>query len=76
MNQEARAMERLTAEDRLTLWPDERWPQEVGLLAQFDLTVVADRDTVPDLEVWAAAARTELRTLSRPVPAGSQPSPP
>ena len=26
-------MERLTAEDRLMLWPDERWPQDIGVLA-------------------------------------------
>jgi diacylglycerol O-acyltransferase / wax synthase len=29
-------MERLTAEDRLMLWPDERWPQDIGALAIVD----------------------------------------
>jgi hypothetical protein len=29
-------VERLTAEDRLMLWPDERWPQEIGALAVLD----------------------------------------
>lgn len=29
-------MERLTAEDRLMLWPDERWPQDIGVLAVLD----------------------------------------
>ena len=29
-------MERLTAEDRLMLWPDERWPQDIGALAVLD----------------------------------------
>jgi len=29
-------MERLTAEDRLMLWPDRRWPQENGALAILD----------------------------------------
>lgn len=29
-------MERITAEDRLMLWPDERWPQDVGVLAVID----------------------------------------
>jgi hypothetical protein len=29
-------MERLTAEDRLMLWPDERWPQDIGALAILD----------------------------------------
>ena len=35
-NQEAQPMERLTAEDRLMLWPDERWPQDIGALAVLD----------------------------------------
>jgi hypothetical protein len=26
-------MERLTAQDRLMLWPDELWPQDIGGLA-------------------------------------------
>src|SRR4051812_22367412 len=26
-------MQRLTAEDRLMLWPDDRWPQEIGAVA-------------------------------------------
>src|SRR5689334_12159672 len=30
------AMERLTSEDRLMLWPDRRWPQENGALAILD----------------------------------------
>jgi hypothetical protein len=37
-------MERLTAEDRLMLWPDELWPQEIGLLALLDGTRLLDAD--------------------------------
>ena len=40
-------MERLTAEDLLTLWPDQLWPQ----------------DACPDLDVFAAGVRDELRIL-------------
>src|SRR4051794_34642415 len=29
-------MERLTAEDRLMLWPDQLWPQEIGVLGVLD----------------------------------------
>lgn len=29
-------MERLAAEDRLMLWPDQRWPQEIGAVALLD----------------------------------------
>jgi len=29
-------VERLTAEDRVLLWPDEIWPQEIGALAVLD----------------------------------------
>lgn len=35
-------MERLTAEDRLILWPDEVWPQDVGALAVLDGTGLMD----------------------------------
>src|SRR5215207_3328521 len=34
--QGVRPTERLTAEDRLMLWPDELWPQEIGALAVLD----------------------------------------
>ena len=29
-------MERLTADDLVMLWPDERWPQEIGCVAVLD----------------------------------------
>ena len=37
-------MERLTAEDRLMLWPDERWPQDIGALAILDGARLLDPD--------------------------------
>ena len=46
----------------------------VGALSyagQFNITVVADPAAVPDLGVFAANARNELRALCRPVSAGT-----
>lgn len=37
-------MERLTAEDRLMLWPDENWPQDIGALAVLDGAGLLDRN--------------------------------
>jgi len=34
---------------------------------QFDITVVADRDTYPDLEIFATGLRTELAALAAAV---------
>jgi hypothetical protein len=51
----------------------------VGALSyagQLNITVVADRDAVPDLDIFTAAARSELRALCEPVSAGSRSSPP
>jgi WS/DGAT/MGAT family acyltransferase len=36
------AMDRLTAEDRLILWPDEVWPQDIGALAVLDGSSLLD----------------------------------
>jgi hypothetical protein len=33
MRGEIMSIERLTAEDKLMLWPDEIWPQDIGALA-------------------------------------------
>jgi hypothetical protein len=43
---------------------------------QLNITVVADRDAVPDLDTFTAAARSELRVLCEPVSAGSRSSSP
>lgn len=122
-------MGRLAAGDRLMLWPDEFWPQDIGALAildgagrmlgpdgQFrvgearravearlplvprfrqvlhvpphglggplwtdapafdpaDHVRVADRDAVPDLGTFTAAARSALQAFCEPVSAGSR----
>ncbi|HEX6934609.1 MAG TPA: WS/DGAT domain-containing protein [Streptosporangiaceae bacterium] len=47
-------------------------PRRVGALSyagQFNITVVADRDAVPDLDVIATAARAGLQALCEPVSA-------
>ena len=41
-------MERLAAEDRLMLWPDERWPQDIGVLAILDGARLLNPDGRPD----------------------------
>ena len=51
----------------------------VGALSyagQLNITVVADRDAVPDLDTFTAAAHRELQALCQPVPARSRSSPP
>lgn len=50
----------------------------VGALSyagQLNITVVADRDAVPDLDTFTAAARSQLQALCKPVSAGSRASP-
>jgi diacylglycerol O-acyltransferase len=37
-------MERLSADDRLILWPDEIWPQDIGALAVLDGSSLFDAD--------------------------------
>jgi diacylglycerol O-acyltransferase / wax synthase len=37
-------LERLTAEDRLILWPDEVWPQDIGALGVLDGSSLLDPD--------------------------------
>lgn len=37
-------MDRLTADDRLILWPDEVWPQDIGALAVLDGSGLLDAD--------------------------------
>jgi diacylglycerol O-acyltransferase / wax synthase len=38
------AIERLTASDLLMLWPDERWPQDIGALVILDGATLLDSD--------------------------------
>jgi hypothetical protein len=53
-------MERLTAADLSMVWPEDfRWPQDIG--------AVADRETCPDVQVFAGGVRASLDTLARSV---------
>jgi len=63
-NQEVPSMERLTAEDRLMLWPDERWPQDIGALAVLDGASLID----PDGRFRVEAARQEVEARLHLVP--------
>jgi diacylglycerol O-acyltransferase / wax synthase len=54
-------------------------PLGVGALSyaeQFNITAVADRDALPDLDVFTASAHEELRALAAPMPAESRSSRP
>ena len=58
-------MERLTAEDRLMLWPDERWPQEIGALAVLDGTSLLDPDGRFQVEAVRQAVEARLHLVPR-----------
>ena len=38
------SVKRLSAEDRLILWPDEVWPQDIGALGVLDGSSLLDSD--------------------------------
>jgi diacylglycerol O-acyltransferase / wax synthase len=58
-------MERLTADDRLMLWPDELWPQEIGALAVLDGTPLTGPDGRLRLDIVRAAVRSRLHLVPR-----------
>jgi WS/DGAT/MGAT family acyltransferase len=58
-------MERLTAEDRLMLWPDQRWPQEIGALAVLDGTSLLDSDSQFRIEAAQRAIEARLHLVPR-----------
>jgi diacylglycerol O-acyltransferase / wax synthase len=58
-------MERLTAEDLVMLWPDQRWPQEVGCLAVLDGECLLDRDGRFLIEKVRAAVAGRLHLVPR-----------
>jgi diacylglycerol O-acyltransferase / wax synthase len=58
-------MERLTAEDLVMLWPDERWPQEIGCLAVLDGACLLDADGRFLIEKVRAAITGRLYLLPR-----------
>jgi diacylglycerol O-acyltransferase len=58
-------MERITAEDRLTLWPDELWPQDVGALAVIDGAAFLEADGHFRLAAAREAVQQRLHLLPR-----------
>jgi diacylglycerol O-acyltransferase / wax synthase len=58
-------MDRLSAEDRLTLWSDERWPQDVGVLAFLDGRNLLDPRGDLDIEVVRRALAPRLPRIPR-----------
>jgi diacylglycerol O-acyltransferase / wax synthase len=58
-------MERLTAEDRLILWPDEVWPQDVGAVGVLDGTSLLDSEGRFRIEAVKQAVEGRLHLLPR-----------
>ena len=59
------AVDRLTAEDRLMLWSDESWPQDIGALAVLDGRTLIDSDGRFRIEVALEAIHRRLHLLPR-----------
>ena len=59
------AFERLSAEDRLMLWPDAIWPQDVGALALFDGANLVDADGIFQIAMAREAVARRLHLLPR-----------
>ena len=59
------AVDRLTAEDRLMLWSDESWPQDIGALAVLDGSPLLEPDGQFRLEVAREAIERRLHLLPR-----------
>lgn len=58
-------VDRLTAEDRLLLWSDARWPQDIGALAILDGRALLESDGRFRIEAARAAAGSRLHLLPR-----------
>ena len=58
-------MERLTAEDRLMLWPAEFWPQDIGALAVLDGARLLDPDGRFRVEAAQQAVEGRLHLVPR-----------
>lgn len=58
-------MDRLTAEDRLILWPDELWPQDVGVLSVLDGGSLLESDGRFRIEAARKAIEARLHLLPR-----------
>jgi diacylglycerol O-acyltransferase len=62
---EVRSMERLSAEDRLILWPDEAWPQDVGAVGVLDGSSLLDSEGRIRIEAAKQAIEGRLHLLPR-----------
>lgn len=61
-----RLMERLTAQDVMTLWPDEAgWPQDIGLVALLDRGDLVDTDGRFPIEEVQASIEARLALVPR-----------
>jgi hypothetical protein len=58
-------MERLTAEDRIMLWPDALWPQEIGAIAILDGAVLLDSAGRVRIDVVRRAVGCRLHLVPR-----------
>jgi diacylglycerol O-acyltransferase / wax synthase len=58
-------VERLSAEDRLILWPDEAWPQDIGALGVLEGSSLLDSDGSFRLEAAKQAIDARLHLLHR-----------
>jgi len=58
-------MERLSAEDRLMLWPDELWPQDIGALAILDGDSLLDSDGRFRIDEVRRAVEARLHLVPR-----------
>ena len=59
------SIERLTAEDRLILWPDEVWPQDIGALVLLDGSSLLDSEDRFRIETAKQAIEDRLHVLPR-----------
>jgi diacylglycerol O-acyltransferase / wax synthase len=58
-------VDRLSAEDRLTLWPDEVWPQDIGALVLLDGSPLLDASGEVRLEAIREVISSRLHLLPR-----------
>lgn len=59
------SIERLSSEDRIMLWGDEVWPQEIGALAVLDGKSLLDPDGRFRIEVVRGAVESRLHLVPR-----------
>ena len=59
------AVERLTADDQLMLWPDKVWPQDIGALAVLDARSLLDRAGRFRIEAVREAVEGRLHLVPR-----------